>query len=527
MTGISRRRLIAAKLALAAAWSAGLAPGRGRAEGGAHLHLGPARAFSFDALVELAKQAASEPYRPAVVPAPEQIAKIDYDQHWRIRFREEESMEPAGPDAPVQLFHPGRFFPEPVRVHLVEDGDAREVIYSRDYFDMPEDSPARDLPEDTGFAGFRVMRPGMEPDWVSFLGASYFRCDGPFRQYGLSARGLAIDTGLSKPEEFPRFSHFWIGRPEDPEDDVTAWALLDGPSVSGAYRFGLRNKGHGEGQVITIAARLFMRREVERLGIAPLTSMYWYSERDRIMADDWRPEIHDSDGLFMETGSGERIWRALDNPKVARTSSFFDRDPRGFGLIQRDRQFENYQDDGVFYDRRPSVWIEPMGDWGAGAEQLVELPAHDETFDNIVAYWTPETMPPGGAALSYDYRIHWVPEDPLPPHVARAVSTRQGEGGVPGQPIPEGIDKMVIDFEGPALEGLDAKSGVEAEIEANGGEIREPIGIRPVVGTNRWRLSFDFVQTGPEPVSLRAYLRRGDDTLTETWTTLARTDRKR
>lgn len=523
-TALSRRHLIEGGIA---GLLLGLAGGsRGAlAQGEALPVLGPPTAFSFESLIALARRAAAEPYRPPVIAAPDQIARIDYDAHWQIRFRDDASLNPAGVSSPIQLFHPGRYFPEPVRIHLVADGSSREIHYRRAFFSMPDDSPARDLPEDVGFAGFRVMRPGMAPDWVSFLGASYFRTDGPMGQYGLSARGLAIDTGLAKPEEFPRFSHFWIGEAVDPADTLTAWALLDGPSVAGAYQFGLRRGGAGEPHVTTISARLFLRRVPERLGIAPLTSMYWFSERSRILADEWRPEIHDSDGLSLATGSGERIWRPLGNPDVVRTSSFLDENPRGFGLIQRDRAFENYQDDGVFYNRRPSVWIEPLAGWGKGAVQLIEIPTVDETFDNIVAYWAPAELPPAGEMMSFDYRIVWGELDPIP-SVARVYSTRQGQGGAPGQHVPDGVDKMVIDFHGPKLKGLTVESGVEPVIEAAGGTIIGPIGCRPVVGTDRWRLSFDFTADGPEPVRLRAYLRRGDEALTETWVALATTDRR-
>ncbi|HEU0221639.1 MAG TPA: glucan biosynthesis protein [Paracoccaceae bacterium] len=525
MTMLTRRDLLSRTAGLAGLL--GLSPLAATARLNGELALGPAHAFDFASLVALARQTAAEPHRPPVVPAPEQMARINYDAHWQIQFRPAASALPVGNDAPVQFFHPGRYFPEPVRLHLVEGGEAREVLYRQSYFTMPDDSPARGLPEEVGFAGFRVMRPGMAPDWVSFLGASYFRTDGPFAQYGLSARGLAINTGLATPEEFPRFSHFWIGAPENPDDTLTCWALLEGPSVAGAYRFGLRYGGAGSGHLLTVTSRLFLRNGVERLGIAPLTSMYWYSERDRLMADDWRPELHDSDGLALATGAGERIWRPLSNPDVVRTSSFFDTDPRGFGLIQRDRSFENYQDDGVFYDRRPSAWIEPLGSWGRGAVQLIEIPTVHETFDNIVVYWLPETPPAAGGELGFDYRIHWLDRDPDPGNVARVVATRQGRGGPPGlDPPPVGIDKMVIDFQGGALQGLDVTSGIEPVIEAKGGRVLEPVAVRPVVSTDRWRLSFDFAADGPGPVEMRAYLRLGDRALTETWLTLGTTNRR-
>lgn len=479
---------------------------------------GAAQKVTFEDLVARAQRGAADAFVPAPTPASDVMERINYAAHWKIRFRDSETLYPAGDAVPVQLFHMGRYFPNPVRIHLRDgDGTAHEVRFRHDLFAMPPDSPARALPDDVGFAGFRVMRPGLEPDWVSFLGASYFRTDGPEGQYGLSARGIAVNTGLDRPEEFPRFTAFWIGPPERDDEDVSVWAELDGPSVTGAYRFGLVRNAGGEGNLTRVSARIFLRRDVERLGIAPLTSMYWYSERDRIIGKDWRPEIHDSDGLALETGTGERLWRPLNNPPRVTTSSFFDENPRGFGLVQRDRRFENYQDDGVFYNRRPSAWITPAGDWGRGAVQLVEIPTGDETFDNIVAYWVPEAPARAGDALRFDYDIAWRARDPQPESVARVVATRQGQGGVAGDPVPEGVGKMVIDFDGPALSGLDRESGVEPVIEARNGKVHAPVGAYPVVGTKLWRLAFDFSQDGAAPVSFRAYLRRNGEALTETW----------
>lgn len=473
----------------------------------------------FDDLVSYAEAAAREVYAPPVVPRPELIDLVDYSAHWQIRFRETHSLFPGSDGAAVQFFHPGRFFPEPVAMYLRDpEAGAQEVPFDKNVFDMPEDSPAQDLPAGYGFAGFRVMRPEMKPDWVSFLGASYFRTDGPEGQYGLSARGLAINTGLNQPEEFPRFSAFWLGPAEKESDDLSVWALLEAPSVSGAYRFGLaKSTGQDQGHVTGVAAHLFMREDVERFGIAPLTSMYWYSETDRVIGKDWRPEIHDSDGLALATGSGERIWRPLNNPASLSTSSFFDSNPRGFGLIQRDRDFNHYQDDGVFYDKRPSAWVRPRGDWGRGAVQLIEIPTEDETFDNIVAYWVPEQPARKGDAFTFEYDIEWRARDPENDSVATVVATRQGQGGIPGDPIPEGVGKIVIDFEGDALNGLDRESGVTPVVEATNGTIVDPVGAYPIVGTKQWRLAFDFRQANTGPVSLRAYLRLDGKALTETW----------
>ncbi|MEN8637286.1 MULTISPECIES: glucan biosynthesis protein [Pseudoalteromonas] len=476
--------------------------------------------FSFEDLKALAKASAEKPYTPTKVPAPKLIDKITYDEHWKIRFKEDETLYPSGKKAPVQLFYPGRYFPEPVSIYIRDDkNQVQNIPFSNDVFDMPDDSPAHDLPEGFGFAGFRIMRPDMKPDWISFLGASYFRTDGPEGQYGLSARGIAINTGMNQPEEFPRFSAFWIGPAEKKGESVSVWALLEGPSITGAYRFGLsKDNKEAKGHITSVTANLYMRADVERLGVAPLTSMYWYSQKDKTTAKDWRPEIHDSDGLAIHTGSGQYVWRPLNNPQSVSTNSFIDENPKGFGLIQRDRDFNNYQDDGVFYNKRSSAWIKPTGDWGKGAVQLIEIPTKDETFDNIVAYWVPEKEARKGDEFTFSYDIEWRPLDPKSKTLASVVNTRQGLGGIPGQPIPEGVNKMVIDFEGPVFKGLDNKSGIKPIVEASNGEILEPIGVYPVVGTNQWRLAFDYKQANNNPVNIRAYLvDKNDEAITETW----------
>jgi glucans biosynthesis protein len=481
------------------------------------LPLGPARAFSFDGLVAEARAAAARPYAPPATPNPAALDAIDYSEHWKIRFKADLAVPMQDGEAPVEFFHLGRYARDPVHVHIVKDGMAHEALYDEALFDMPAGSPARRLGANAGFAGLRVMRPGGKPDWLSFLGASYFRCDGPDGQYGLSARGLAIDTGLSRAEEFPRFSAFWITDAERGDEDMALYARLDSPSVTGVYRFGV-TRDAPEGQRMNVESRLFFRAEVERLGIAPLTSMYWYSESNRDDAHDWRPEVHDSDGLAMITGGGERIWRPLRNPHRVTTASFFDRDPRGFGLVQRDRDFANYQDDGVFYNLRPSAWVTPKGSWGVGAVQLVEIPTPDEIFDNIVAYWMPETPPKAGDALAFDYTLEWRRRDPAAEGLARVAATRIGAGGVPGDERPKGVYKYVIDFRGGRLDAM--KEGVEFEVSASAGRVIRPFAL-PIARGIGWRLTFDLEGAHDAPVDLRAYLRVGAEALTETWTMLA------
>ncbi|PLX37539.1 MAG: glucan biosynthesis protein D [Hyphomicrobiales bacterium] len=489
-------------------------PGLSAAGHAAEPKLGPPEDFSFDILSEKARALAAEPFKPHEPAHPELLDRIDYDAHWKIRFNEDATVF-AGKTAPLQFFHLGRFFRAPVRMSLVADGKAREILYSADYFSMPDDSPAKAIENEAGFAGFRIMRDDLKTDWISFLGGAYFRTDGAETQYGLSARGVAIDTGLAKPEEFPRFTEFYFSDGEVAGENAVIYALLDGPSVTGAYRIRAAN---GDGQVLDVTATLFFRNAVERVGIAPLTSMFWYSEMNRASAYDWRPEVHDSDGLAIETGTGERIWRPLNNPDRVVTSSFVDEDVKGFGLIQRDRAFANYQDDGVFYNRRPSVWIEPVGEWGKGAVQLVEIPTNDEIFDNIVAYWNPERAPVVGEPMTFSYKLHWNRDEPYPGALARTVASRTGRGGVPGQPRPDDQVRIVIDFEGSPLAGLTQKDAVKAKVTASGGTVKRAYTL-PIVGTkNAWRLTCDLeVPADAGTIDIRAFLSKDGKPLTETW----------
>jgi glucans biosynthesis protein len=480
--------------------------------------LGPPHPFSFDRLKASAAALARRPYRPPVGPPAALVRAIDYDAFGRISYHPAATLWGDAPGGRgVRFFPLGRPAPVAVAMNVVSGGQARTVNYAEALFDMPAGSPARALGDKGGFAGFKALNADRRTDWIAYLGASYFRSADPFNQYGLSARGLALDTAVAGPEEFPIFTSFWLQ--EDAGDDLTVYALLDGPSVAGAFRIGHRRSPAGLVQDIEVA--LHFRKAVARLGLAPLTSMYWYGQSDRTPADDWRPQIHDSDGLSIWTGAGERIWRPLADPPRVMVNAFADKGPRGFGLMQRDRNFQDYQDDGVFYDKRPSAWVEPLGDWGAGSVQLVELPTVRETDDNIVAFWTPATTPKAGQSLAYRYRLHWVAEEPAPMGVARVVATRSGQAGRPGQPTPPGRRKLVVDFAGAALVGLTRDSGVEPVVGSSFGQALDPVAY-PVEGQdhggqNRWRLMFDLDAPPGRVIDLRAFLRRNGGALTETW----------
>jgi glucans biosynthesis protein len=502
---ISRRTFSTGVLAGVAALAL---PGRSRAA----VEFGPPLPFSMDALTAWAEMVARMPYQHKPPSNPGIIERIDYDAFQQIRYRADAALwsDRTGP-FPVQLFHVGKYFPHPVRMFIVNAGTAREVLYTPELFSYGRAEFARNLPRDVGFAGFRVMYGPNEPDWLAFLGASYFRSSGETRQYGLSAHGLAIDTAMPWPEEFPRFTNFWL-EPKASPPGVVVYALLDSPSVAGAYRISATRE---TGVITEIEAHLFARRTVERLGITPLTSMYWYGKTNRDDAADWRPEIHDSDGLAIWTNTGERIWRPLNNPDQVQTSTFEGSNVRGFGLMQRERRFDQYEDDGVFYEKRPSAWIEPLGSWGEGSVQLVEIPTKRETDDNIVAYWVPKRKLMAGGTLSLRYRIHWRHDEPNIPNIGRVVATRKGIGGIPGAPN-DAFVKYVVDFEGGSLGRLTNEDGLRIHVTAPRGRIERTAAYR-VVGTNRWRAMFDYAADDKTPIDLRLYLSRQGEALTETW----------
>jgi glucans biosynthesis protein len=481
---------------------------------------GPARAFDYAALKGEARAMAGKPFEPPAKLAPRVLQELGYDEYQSIRFRREQALwSQDDGNFRLEFFHMGRGFKEPVHMYEISGGQAREILYQPELFDLSRSGVnQRSLGKDLGFAGFRIhASTNWDRDVAAFLGASYFRgVDSDSGQFGLSARGLAIDTAMPEPEEFPHFVAYYFEKPALDARTLTFYGLMDSPSVTGAYRFALTP---GAPQVIEIDAAVYPRKPVRRLGIAPLTSMFQVGENDRRMGYDWRPEIHDSDGLAMYTGGGEWLWRPLANPATLRFNSYLDENPRGFGLLQRDRNFEHYQDDGVFYEKRPSLWIEPKSPWGKGSVQLTEIPTPDETFDNIVAFWNPETPPKAGDELLYSYRMYWGTHIPVYTPLAQAVATRTGLGGVIGQRRRYFAWRFAIDFAGGQLAALPERAEVEPVIVVSRGTV-EITSARPLKPINGYRAMFDLKlpDDSMDPVNIRLFLRHKRLPLSETWT---------
>jgi glucans biosynthesis protein len=358
---------------------------------------------------------------------------------------------------------------------------------------------------------YALNAPRYKDELVVFLGASYFRALGQAQRYGASARGLALDTAERGGEEFPRFEQFWIVRPARGARELTIYALLDSRRVAGAYRFVLRP---GAETVTEVTARLHPRESGGKYGIAPLTSMFLHAENQRAVVDDFRPEVHDSDGLAIEAANGEWLWRPLVNPRRLLVTSFAQTDPRGFGLMQRDRAFASYEDLEARYDLRPSVWVEPIGAWGAGRIELVQIPTPDETNDNIVAYWVPEQVPRVGQPVEFRYRLLWQKASERRPPGAWVAQTRRGQGYAS---LADDVVKLTVDFDGPALRKLPTDAAVKADLSVSGGQQLALILHRNDV-TGAWRMVVQVRRAEKDkPVELRAILRNGKKALSETW----------
>jgi glucans biosynthesis protein len=473
-------------------------------------------AFGLDDVAARAEKLAKESFQDTKGTVPDWLLKISYDQWRDIRYQPAQALWADRPSRfHVQFFHPGLFYDRIVAMNVVDQNGVHPVPFSPSKFDYGKNDFASKVPQELGYAGFRVHYPiktaSRLDEVIVFLGASYLRAVGARQQYGLSARALAIDTALPRGEEFPYFREFWLVTPAPGAKQLVIFALLDSPSLAGAYRFVVTP---GEQTRVAVESRLFLRKAVEKLGIAPLTSMFYFGENTVRTFPDFRPEVHDSDGLLMTFAGGEWLWRPLDNPKTLGVNSFQALDPKGFGLLQRDRDFRHYEDLEARPDLRPSAWVAPRRGFGDGAIELVEIPTTSDVNDNIVTYWMPRVEAKAGDRLAFDYTLSWYGDDPKRPPGGRVVATRRDFGKE------ENVNRFVIDFAGGKLEGIPASEILRGVVTVLNGEEAAMILDQHVVKnevTGGWRLSFQIRPKTREALELRAFLDRGGDTLTETW----------
>jgi periplasmic glucans biosynthesis protein len=467
---------------------------------------GGAKMFDPGSIREMAREISSRPYQ---APPPVNVTRDwSYDAQRKLRFRVDRA--PWREKPPHFEIHPlpaGWLFKHDVEVSLVENGKVRP------YRATPADFPTFPSVENgtVPLSGFRINGPlnvtDIADEIIVFQGASYFRAVAKGQLYGLSARGLAIGTEAGLGEEFPSFTKFWIVKPEPGADTILVHALLDSKSTTGAFTFAIRP---GDQTTVDVSAYLYPRVNIAQVGLAPLTSMHLLSPTNPVRVKDYRPRVHDSDGLAITNGKGERIWRPLNNPKEFQVSVFADENPRGFGLVQRHRVFADYDDLEARYERRPTAWIDTVQMTGAGRIVLVEIPSPEEINDNIVAFWQPESPLKAGEEYAMRYRVLWTDDAPLKDSGPWVVQTRVGRAyHVEGNGY-----RFVIDYRdsAPFAQG----TLPEAKVTATGGRI-ENITVQPNEETKGVRVSFVLFPDAAKVSELRLTMTPWNGRLPETW----------
>ena len=519
MFQIDRRKLVASLALTGASTIAGRAHAQQQGGPAAQPPV-PVPGFGYESVLRRARELASVPLTPP--PAlPEPLAKLDAEAWRDIRFRPERALLSNNNSLfRLQTYHLGHLHRRPVTVNVIRDGIATPIPYAANLFDYGATKFEKPLPVNLGFAGFRLNYALNDPrafeEVISFLGSSNFRFLGRGQRFGVSSRGLAVNGGAAS-EEAPFFREFWIETPEPGADRITIYALLDGEAATGAYRFDLTP---GRTSMLEVNLTLFPRRAGAKIGVAPLSSMFFMGEGDRRAAGDYRPEAHDSDGLLIQTGAGEWLWRPLRNPAAQEVSTFVDKDMRGFGLMQRDRAFEHYQDLDLGYEQRPSYWVEPIGAWGEGHVELVETPAADEASENIAAFWVPREAHEPGKPFTLGYRIRSTLDMARLSPAGRAISSYQAQvrAAAPKEPPPPHARRFLVDFAGGDLPFfLSEPSSVETVASASNGRILRSF-IAPNPHIKGFRAGFDVQLDPGQSADLRVFLRAGGRALTEVWT---------
>ncbi len=488
-----------------------------------------------DLIAEHAQKKARQAFTPPVAEIPEALKKLTQRQYHSIRFNPDAALWRNRAKFEIQLFHPGFLYVHPIKINVIDEYqvisqlafDQQQFLYDASVLPDTDDEErlkalktalADNAQYTLGFSGFRVHHPinrhSYKDEMLVFQGASYFRPLGPNQVYGISARGLAIDTGQPGGEEFPRFVEYWLIQPSAQDNELMVGALLDSPSLTGAFVFTIQI---GVDTVIDVSSRLYTRENIDKLGVAPLTSMFFTGENNPRVFDPLHPEVHDSDGLQILSGTGEWIWRPLNNPANLSITSSMLAHTRGFGLAQRDRDFDHYQDSVAHYQKRPSLWVEPKNDWGPGRIELVEIPTANAANDNIVAYWVSDKPVKAGTNLAYDYRLTTFDRQLPLQSLAKVADTRVGKVVANGSyQAKQGATQFVVDFYGGGIEKLDLSLPVIAQLHTSHGQVSD-VRVSKLVEKGRWRVAFRLTTESQAAVDMRLSLSLNGTTLSEVW----------
>jgi glucans biosynthesis protein len=473
--------------------------------------LGEGQRFDPALVLDIARVIARRPFQAPANDLPEPFNNLNYEQYIAIRAQASAvlwSGEARG--FAIEPLHRGFIFGQGLSLHIVEDGLVRRIGYDRGKFDFGRLNPAATLP-DIGFSGFRIFAAGgNEParEVAVFQGATFFRAIANGQSFGAMARGLTLRPAEARGEEFPVFRAFWIERPIAGSGTLVMHGLMDSESCCGAFRFTLRP---GDVTIVDVEATIIPRAPLEHVGLGGMASTFLFAPHSRRIGDDVRPAVHESLGLQMLNGRGEWIWRPLNNPETLQISVFADQSPKGFGLLQRERDHTVFQDDDQQFQRRPSLWIEPLGDWGQGAVQLLEIPSDSEVNDNILAYWRPRQPLAPGTEWAFALRQYWCWEPPERPALAIVRGSRIGRA--PGGPRRR---RFMVDFVGDGL--ADAGRIVELKpiLSATPGALTN-IRVWPYPERKTVRIGFDLDPGNEASVELRLLLEAAGKPASETW----------
>lgn len=463
----------------------------------------------FSYVQDQARTLAEDAYKPTPAPA-NFIKKLSYDDYRMIDFLPEAALfKDVQQPYRVMMDTRGSLFHTPIKLNVVGEEGARPVPYDPAQFDFEPLELTGEEKAALGYAGFRLLAPfnkaGKYDEVLSVKGASFFRALGTDNHYGASARGVSIRTASPDGEEFPEFREFWLQQPNMGDESFVFHALLDGPSVTGAYQFRVQP---GVQTRMDVKAVLYARKETSQVGLAPLTSMFEFAPHDPDQsATDFRPRVHDSEGLSAVLANGEWIWRPLSNPKTLQISTFATQKPQGFGLVQRTRGFDNYEDLEASYETRPSVWVTPGEGWREGRMVLVEIPTPNEYHDNIISYWQLAEPLKKGESLEFSYQLDWGMETPVRAPLAEVHSTRTGLSEANGKRL------FIVDFD---IDDVETAENVEAEVTSSSGAVQVR-SLKFDLDHGRLRLTFELDQSGVSETELRAVLLRGEQPASETW----------
>jgi glucans biosynthesis protein len=471
--------------------------------------------FTFSQVVHDAHNLARSPWHPRPVEASKSLRQLSPQAYGHI-LDTRPLWKHDGLPFEVLFYPLGGTFDHPVRVNVIRNGQAYPIRYDSKTFSV-EGRLAKKvhIPKNGGYAGFLVKDTGyarQHDEFLSFLGASYFRAVNKDAVYGTSARGLGIDTALPSGEIFPYFQEFWLQRPKPGVHHLTIYALLNSPLITGAYRFEVTP---GKSTHIRVHAVLYPRKKIRQLEIAPLSSMFWHGRGRGIRAGDWHPQQHDSSDLIMANGDGEWITRPLNNPLYTQVTRYTLDHPQGFGLFQQDRRFANYEGINTQYQKRPSVWIQPLNDWGKGQVELVELPTNNRNLDNIVTFWVPRHPPQPGQAFSVRYRLNFFRDAADLSPGGHPVATYLGT-----VPHGGGSRRIVVNFAGGGLGRLPANTPVQAHISVGPGTRLIHSAVRFDPANHQWQWQAQILPPAHHPTNVRAFLESRGHTLSDTWTYL-------